>query len=66
LYSAKQEGANKLVLVHTLPNGQLLCVHQNSHALMAAGFCRHWGNSDFAKPTPYDLVIHAIAQHDNG
>lgn len=54
------------MLVRTQPNGQLLCVNQTSHALMAAQFCRHWGNQDFAKPAPYDVVINAIAQHDNG
>jgi hypothetical protein len=54
------------VLVRAQPNGQLLCVNQTSHALMAAQFCRHWGNRDFAKPVPYDVVMSAIAQHDNG
>ncbi|MCC6170033.1 MAG: DUF3891 family protein, partial [Caldilineaceae bacterium] len=48
------------------PNGQLLCVNQTSHGLMAAEFCRHWGNADFAAPTPYAPVMAAIAQHDNG
>lgn len=33
---------------------------------MAAQFCRHWGNGDFATPKPYDVVMDAIAQHDNG
>ena len=33
---------------------------------MAADFCRHWGNDAFAVPTPYEPVIMAIAQHDNG
>jgi hypothetical protein len=54
------------MLVRAQPNGQLLCVNQTSHALMAAQFCRHWGNRDFAKPAPYDVVMSAIAQHDNG
>lgn len=54
------------MLVHTLPNGQLLCVNQTTHALMAEQFCRHWGNAEFARPIPYDVVMAAIAQHDNG
>jgi hypothetical protein len=33
---------------------------------MAAEFCQHWGNADFATPTPHALVMNAIAQHDNG
>lgn len=48
------------------PNGQLLCINQTSHALMAAEFCRHWGNRDFAAPAPYQPVLTGIAQHDNG
>jgi hypothetical protein len=54
------------MLVRAQPNGQLLCVNQTSHALMAAQFCHHWGNQDFARPAPYDVVMNAIAQHDNG
>ena len=54
------------MLVHALPNGQLLCVNQTTHALMAEQFCRHWGNAEFARPIPYDVVMCAIAQHDNG
>lgn len=54
------------MITRVLPNGQLLCINQTTHALMAAEFCRHWGNGDFAKPSPYDLVMNAIAQHDNG
>jgi len=54
------------MIVQSRPNGQLLCINQTTHALMAAQFCRHWGNADFAKPTPYEVVMAAIAQHDNG
>jgi hypothetical protein len=54
------------MLVRALPNGQLFCVNQTSHALMAAEFCRQWGNRDFAKPQLYEVVMAAIAQHDNG
>lgn len=45
---------------------KLLCINQTSHGLMAAEFCRHWGNRDFAAPTPYAPVMAGIAQHDNG
>lgn len=54
------------MIVHPLDHGQLLCVNQTSHALMAAAFCRHWGNGEFMPPAPYDLVMLAITQHDNG
>lgn len=54
------------MIIQSRPNGQLLCVCQPTHALMAAQFCRHWGNGDFAKPMLYEVVMTAIAQHDNG
>ncbi|GIV76024.1 DUF3891 family protein [Litorilinea aerophila] len=54
------------MIVREMPDGRLLCIHQTSHALMAASFCRHWGNRDFARPEPYDITLLAIAQHDNG
>lgn len=54
------------MIVRNMGDGRLLCVHQTTHALMAAQFCRHWGNADFAAPQPYTPVMMAIAQHDNG
>jgi len=54
------------MIVREMPNGQLLCIHQTTHALMAEQFCRHWGNQDFAQPVPYVATMLAIAQHDNG
>lgn len=54
------------MIVREMANGQLLCIHQTTHALMAEQFCRHWGNADFARPLPYIATMLAIAQHDNG
>ena len=54
------------MIVREMANGQLLCIHQTTHALMAEQFCRHWGNGDFARPLPYAATMLAIAQHDNG
>lgn len=54
------------MIVREMANGQLLCIHQTTHALMAEQFCRHWGNTDFAPPLPYAATMLAIAQHDNG
>lgn len=54
------------MIIRSMPNGQLLCIHQTSHALMAEEFCRHWGNREFARPGPYSAVMLAIGQHDNG
>jgi hypothetical protein len=54
------------LILRTQANGQWLCIHQTSHALMAAELCRHWGNRDFATPAPDAPVLLGIAQHDNG
>ncbi len=54
------------MIVRTESNGQLVCILQTSHALMAAELCRHWGNRNFATPSPYAPVLTGIAQHDNG
>jgi hypothetical protein len=54
------------VITRPHANAGLLCINQTSHALMAAEFCRHWGNRDFAAPAPYAPVLAGIAQHDNG
>jgi hypothetical protein len=54
------------MIVRELPNGELLCIHQTTHALMAAELCRRWGNGNFACPEPYAAVMLGIAQHDNG
>jgi len=54
------------VIVRPLGDGRLLCINQTAHAAMSEAFCRRWGNADFARPTPYDAVMLAIGQHDNG
>ncbi|MBO9391843.1 DUF3891 family protein [Caldilinea sp.] len=54
------------MIVRELADGRLLCIHQPTHAMMAEAFCRHWGNRDFARPSPYDAVMLAVGQHDNG
>lgn len=54
------------MIVRQLADGRLLCVNQTSHALMAAEFCRAWGNADFAHAQPSSVVDMAVAQHDNG
>jgi len=54
------------MIVRDMPDGRVFCIHQTSHALMAEEFCRHWGNCDFAAPSPYAATLLAISQHDNG
>ncbi|MFO7634856.1 MAG: DUF3891 family protein [Caldilinea sp.] len=54
------------MIVRQLGEDRLLCINQTAHAAMSEAFCRHWGNGDFARPEPYDAVMLAIGQHDNG
>lgn len=54
------------MIVRPLDEQRLLCINQTAHAAMAEAFCRHWGNANFARPSPYDAVMLAIGQHDNG
>lgn len=54
------------MIVRDMPDGQVLCILQTSHGLMAEEFCRYWGNDTFAKPEPYTQTMMAISQHDNG
>jgi hypothetical protein len=54
------------MIVREMADGQLLCINQMAHSMMAAVFCRHWGNDEFAPPIPYEPVMLGIAQHDNG
>ncbi|MDY7103335.1 MAG: DUF3891 family protein [Actinomycetota bacterium] len=54
------------MIVADADNGQLWLVNQTTHALMAAELCRHWGNRDVEAPRMIEVVLAAIAQHDNG
>ena len=54
------------MIVREMSDGRLLCINQTSHALLSEALCRHWGNHEFARPQPYDVVMTAIGQHDNG
>jgi hypothetical protein len=47
-------------------DGQLLLIRQTDHAALAGLFAEHWGNADFARPSPRDSVIAAAFHHDDG
>lgn len=54
------------MIVRELGDDRLLCIRQTTHALVSQTFCRYWGNERFAQPQPFDVVLMAIGQHDNG
>lgn len=47
-------------------DGQLLLIRQTDHAALAGLFAEHWGNADFARPSPRDALITAAVHHDDG
>lgn len=54
------------MIVSDAGNDRLWVVNQTTHALMAAELCRHWGNAEVEAPRAAEVVLAAIAQHDNG
>lgn len=54
------------MIVREMEEGGLLCLPQPAHGLMAAQFCRHWGNERFARPPLFDLLEVAVILHDSG
>lgn len=54
------------MIVRPMEDERLLAIPQPTHALMAAQFCRYWGNERFPSPQPGGPVLLAIAQHDSG
>lgn len=54
------------MIVREMEDGGLLCIPQPAHGVMAAEFCRHWGNERFARPRLFDLIGVAVLLHDSG
>lgn len=54
------------MIVREMEDGGLLCIPQPAHAVMAAQFCRQWGNENFARPALFDLLNAAVLLHDSG
>jgi hypothetical protein len=47
-------------------DGRLLLIRQTDHAALAGVFAEHWGNAEFAVPSPRDPLIDAALHHDDG
>jgi Protein of unknown function (DUF3891) len=47
-------------------DGRLRIVLQQDHADLAAQFASHWGNDKFQKLAPYEAMVIAVGEHDNG
>jgi hypothetical protein len=54
------------MIVREEPDGALLLINQTEHAKISGLFAAHWGNSEFARPHPYEPVVRAAIFHDAG
>ncbi|MEA2622511.1 MAG: hypothetical protein QOH61_1421 [Chloroflexota bacterium] len=53
------------MMLSPLDDGRLLIVLQIDHSRVAGTTVAHWGNADFAAPTPYVGVVVAAGGHDS-
>jgi hypothetical protein len=52
------------MIVRHESDGTLVMITQNDHAKAAGLIATHWGNSQFAKPRPFESTIRAVFLHD--
>lgn len=54
------------MMVSPYDQSRLLLVLQIDHSRVAGYLAAHWGNEMFARPEPYESVVLAAQEHDNG
>jgi hypothetical protein len=45
---------------------QLILIRQTDHAVLSGFFLREWGNDLFQRPEPFESLLLAASEHDNG
>ena len=45
---------------------QLILIRQTDHAVLSGFFAREWGNDLFQRPEPFESLLLAATEHDNG
>jgi hypothetical protein len=45
---------------------QLILIRQTDHAVLSGFFAREWGNNLFQRPEPFESILFAASEHDNG
>jgi Protein of unknown function (DUF3891) len=45
---------------------QLILIRQTDHAVLSGFFAREWGNHLFQRPEPFESLLLAASEHDNG
>jgi hypothetical protein len=54
------------MMVCPYSESQVLLVLQIDHSRIAGLLAAHWGNNEFAKPSPYASMVLAAQEHDSG
>ncbi len=54
------------MMVSRYDDERFLLALQIEHSRVAGCLAAHWGNAEFAEPTPYTSVVLAAQEHDNG
>ena len=54
------------MMVSPIEGSRFLVVLQIDHSRVAGLLAAHWGNHDFAPPHPYNSMVLAAQEHDNG
>ena len=54
------------MMVCPYDDNHLLLILQVDHSKVTGWFAAHWGNENFARPTPYAAMVLAAQEHDTG
>ena len=54
------------MMVCPFDENRLLLILQVDHSKVTGWFAAHWGNNDFARPSPYAAMVLAAQEHDTG
>ena len=54
------------MMVCPFDDNRLLLILQVDHSRVTGWFAAHWGNDEFARPSPYAAMVLAAQEHDTG
>jgi uncharacterized protein DUF3891 len=54
------------MMVCPYDENRLLLILQVDHSKVTGWFAAHWGNDQFARPSPYAAMVLAAQEHDTG
>src|ERR1700741_3327278 len=65
LFLRERAGINPM-MVCPYDDSRVLLILQTDHSRIAGLLASHWGNGQFAKPSPYASMVLAAQEHDSG